>query len=214
MPDCKRWITRTQYDSRGSSWVRFTGNQSNTVNHVQVWRVRGLRATLRQDPDVISIGEIRDGETAEIATQASLTGHLVLCYILIQPGHNVQSWCWQLFITSTVRGIISQRLLRKLCRLSGRGKSWWLPKRSLARKGTKTYRQRLPKLQQHRPLGVSVTWVGACHCALQALIHEKAGELELEQAIRDQVPSIREAGFELVRQGLTTVEEVLRVTSV
>ena len=49
---------------------------------------------------------------------------------------------------------------------------------------------------------------------LQALIHEKAGELELEQAIRDQVPSIREAGFELVRQGLTTVEEVLRVTSV
>ncbi|MGB2375444.1 MAG: type II secretion system protein GspE, partial [Porticoccaceae bacterium] len=49
---------------------------------------------------------------------------------------------------------------------------------------------------------------------LQSLIHENAGEIELEQAIRQHVPSIREAGFELVRQGATTVEEVLRVTSV
>ena len=49
---------------------------------------------------------------------------------------------------------------------------------------------------------------------LQSLIHEDSGELELEQLIRQQVPSLREAGFELVRQGITTVEEVLRVTSV
>jgi general secretion pathway protein E len=49
---------------------------------------------------------------------------------------------------------------------------------------------------------------------LQSLIHEDSGELELEQAIRKTVPSIREAGFELVRQGKTTIEEVIRVTSV
>ena len=49
---------------------------------------------------------------------------------------------------------------------------------------------------------------------LQSLIHENAGEIELEQSIRQQVPSIREAGFNLVREGTTTVEEVLRVTSV
>jgi general secretion pathway protein E len=52
------------------------------------------------------------------------------------------------------------------------------------------------------------------NASLQALIHENAGEIELEQSIRKDVPSIREAGFELVRQGVTTVEEVLRVTSV
>jgi general secretion pathway protein E len=49
---------------------------------------------------------------------------------------------------------------------------------------------------------------------LQSLIHENAGEIELEESIRQRVPSIRDAGFELVRQGVTTVEEVLRVTSV
>ena len=49
---------------------------------------------------------------------------------------------------------------------------------------------------------------------LQSLIHKNAGEIELEQSIRQQVPSIREAGFNLVREGTTTVEEVLRVTSV
>jgi general secretion pathway protein E len=49
---------------------------------------------------------------------------------------------------------------------------------------------------------------------LQALIHENAGELELESAIRKNVPSIRDAGFDLVRRGVTTIEEVLRVTSI
>jgi len=49
---------------------------------------------------------------------------------------------------------------------------------------------------------------------LQSLIHKNAGEIELEQSIRQEVPSIREAGFNLVREGVTTIEEVLRVTSV
>ena len=86
---------------------------------------RGLRAILRQDPDVILIGEIRDGETAEIATQASLTGHLVLSTLHTNTAAGAITRLQDLgvdsfLLASTVRGIVSQRLLRKaLHRLPG-----------------------------------------------------------------------------------------------
>ena len=81
---------------------------------------RGLRAILRQDPDVILIGEIRDGETAEIATQASLTGHLVLSTLHTNTAAGAITRLQDLgvdsfLLASTVRGILSQRLMRKLC---------------------------------------------------------------------------------------------------
>ena len=81
---------------------------------------RGLRAILRQDPDVILIGEIRDGETAEIATQASLTGHLVLSTLHTNTAAGAITRLQDLgvdsfLLASTVRGIASQRLVRKLC---------------------------------------------------------------------------------------------------
>lgn len=81
---------------------------------------RGLKAILRQDPDVILIGEIRDGETAEIATQSSLTGHLVLSTLHTNTAAGAITRLQDLgvdafLLASTVRGILSQRLLRKLC---------------------------------------------------------------------------------------------------
>lgn len=184
---------------------------------------RGLRAILRQDPDVILIGEIRDGETAEIATQASLTGHLVLSTLHTNTAAGAVTRLQDLgvdsfLLASTVRGIISQRLMRKLC--------------TCCRKEVPAddYQRELLKL----PKGATIYQAQGCEACnntgfvgrqalfelvtvnapLQTLIHENAGEIELEQSIRENVPSIREAGFELVRQGVTTVEEVLRVTSV
>jgi len=184
---------------------------------------RGLRAILRQDPDVILIGEIRDGETAEIATQASLTGHLVLSTLHTNTAAGAITRLQDLgvdsfLLASTVRGIISQRLMRKLC--------------TSCRKEVPAddYQRELLKL----PKGATIFQSQGCeacsntgfagrqalfelvtvNASLQTLIHENAGEIELEQSIRKDVPSIREAGFELVKEGVTTVEEVLRVTSV
>ena len=184
---------------------------------------RGLRAILRQDPDVILIGEIRDGETAEIATQASLTGHLVLSTLHTNTAAGAITRLQDLgvdsfLLASTVRGIISQRLMRRLCA------------ECRVEVPADEYQSGLLNLQ----VGASIFQSNGCEgcnntgfsgrqalfelvsvdTSLQSLIHENAGEIELEQSIRQQVPSIREAGFDLVRQGVTTVEEVLRVTSV
>ena len=184
---------------------------------------RGLRAILRQDPDVILIGEIRDGETAEIATQASLTGHLVLSTLHTNTAAGAITRLQDLgvdsfLLASTVRGIISQRLLRKLCpdcREEVKADDY---QSSLlkVKKGTKIYQSKgCPACNNTGFSGRQALFeLVSVDASLQSLIHENAGELELEQAIREQVPSIREAGFDLVRQGLTTVEEVLRVTSV
>lgn len=184
---------------------------------------RGLRAILRQDPDVILIGEIRDGETAEIATQASLTGHLVLSTLHTNTAAGAITRLQDLgvdsfLLASTVRGIISQRLMRKLCHhccepaevnefnrslLGLEGGATVFQSKGCAKCNNTGFsgRQALFEL-------VTVD------APLQSLIHENAGEIELEESIRANVPSIREAGFELVRQGVTTIEEVLRVTSV
>ena len=184
---------------------------------------RGLRAILRQDPDVILIGEIRDGETAEIATQASLTGHLVLSTLHTNTAAGAITRLQDLgvdsfLLASTVRGIISQRLLRKLCpdcREEVKADDYQSSLLNV-RKGTKIYQSKgCPSCNNTGFSGRQALFeLVPVSASLQALIHENAGELELEQAIREQVPSIREAGFALVRQGLTTVEEVLRVTSV
>jgi general secretion pathway protein E len=184
---------------------------------------RGLRAILRQDPDVILIGEIRDGETAEIATQASLTGHLVLSTLHTNTAAGAITRLQDLgvdsfLLASTVRGIISQRLLRKLCpdcREEVKADDYQSSLLNV-RKGTKIYQSKgCPSCNNTGFSGRQALFeLVPVSASLQALIHENAGELELEQSIREQVPSIREAGFELVRQGLTTVEEVLRVTSV
>ncbi len=184
---------------------------------------RGLRAILRQDPDVILIGEIRDGETAEIATQASLTGHLVLSTLHTNTAAGAITRLQDLgvdsfLLASTVRGILSQRLMRRLCQHCRQEVE------------ADEYQRGLLNLEKGQTIYQSA---GCAECnntgfagrqalfelvtvdaPLQSLIHENAGEIELEESIRQRVPSIREAGFALVREGVTTVEEVLRVTSV
>ena len=183
---------------------------------------RGLRAILRQDPDVILIGEIRDGETAEIATQASLTGHLVLSTLHTNTAAGAITRLQDLgvdsfLLASTVRGIVSQRLLRKLCH------------QCRVSVEPNEFNRDLLQLKSGDPIYEAA---GCSECnntgfagrqalfelvsvdaPLQTLIHENAGEIELENLIRKRVPSIRQAGFDLVRQGATTIEEVLRVTS-
>lgn len=184
---------------------------------------RGLRAILRQDPDVILIGEIRDGETAEIATQASLTGHLVLSTLHTNTAAGAVTRLQDLgvdsfLLASTVRGIISQRLMRKLCTHCREEVVVDDYQRSLLNvpKDFSIYKSKGCEACNNTGFSgrQALFELVTVDASLQSLIHEDSGELELEQAIRKTVPSIREAGFELVRQGKTTIEEVIRVTSV
>ena len=183
---------------------------------------KGLRAILRQDPDVILVGEIRDEETAEISTQASLTGHLVLSTLHTNTASGAVTRMQDIgidsfLLSSTLRGVLAQRLVRRLCEEC---KTPFQPDQVTADE------LRLEAAAQ------IYTATGCAHCnatgydgrlgifelviidnQLQRLIHNEAGELEIEQAIRETVPSLRESGYDLVRRGLTTLEEILRVTS-
>lgn len=182
---------------------------------------RGLRAILRQDPDVVLIGEIRDGETAEIATQASLTGHLVLSTLHTNTAAGAIGRLQDLgvdgfLLASTVRGVVSQRLVRRLCPSCKQPHS------------SDDYSAALlsdRQLTLYQPSGCddcnqtgfsgrqAIFELVVVGPELQALVHDGAGELALETEIRRSVPSLRSAGLDLVAQGVTTIEEVLRVTS-
>lgn len=184
---------------------------------------RGLKAILRQDPDVILIGEIRDGETAEIATQSSLTGHLVLSTLHTNTAAGAITRLQDLgvdsfLLASTIRGILSQRLLRKLCHHCRKEAEPNEFNRDLLKlkKGHKIYEAGgCDKCNSTGYTGRQALFeLVTVDAALQTLIHENAGEIDLEAKIREQVPSIRQAGFALVGDGMTTIEEVLRVTSV
>lgn len=183
---------------------------------------RGLRAILRQDPDVILIGEIRDGETAEIAVQASLTGHLLLSTLHTNTAAGAVTRLHDLgidnfLLASTLRGVLAQRLVRKLC---DHCKEPYEADKLLRRiahfsKGALVYRGRGCEYcngtgyQGRRALFELVE----IDEPLQKLIHDGAGEGELEAAIRRTTPGILDEGYRLVAEGVTSIEEVLRVTT-
>ena len=184
---------------------------------------KGLRAILRQDPDVILLGEIRDGETAEIATQASLTGHLVLSTLHTNTAAGAVTRLHDLgvdsfLLSSTIRGILSQRLLRRLCvhcRETVKLNTYHIEQLGLDA-AAKIYEPRGCSSCKHsgydgRQALFELVKVDAY---LQSIIHEGSGEMDLETAIRQTVPSIREEGLRLVEKGITAIEEVLRVSSV
>jgi len=95
-------------------------NQIQVNNKVGLTFASGLRSILRQDPDIIMVGEIRDSETAQIATQAALTGHLVLSTLHTNRAHSainrlVDMGLERFLISSSLLGVMAQRLVRKLC---------------------------------------------------------------------------------------------------
>lgn len=183
---------------------------------------KGLRAMLRQDPDVILIGEIRDSETAEIATQASLTGHLVLSTLHTNTASGAVTRMQDLgvdgfLLASTLRGVLAQRLVRRLCDAC---------KQETAADALLAEKLGIPVASTiYTPAGcdqcnhtgfdgrLGIFELVTINDKLQRLIHDGAGEVEIEKSIRAEVPSIQQSGFAMVRDGLTTIEEVLRVTS-
>nr|CBA31605.1 General secretion pathway protein E [Curvibacter putative symbiont of Hydra magnipapillata] len=159
---------------------------------------KALRAILRQDPDVIMIGEIRDFETAQIAIQASLTGHLVLATLHTNDSASavtrlIDMGVEPFLLSSSLRGVLAQRLVRKLCK-------------SCAGKGCE-------QCGQTGYLGrTGVFELLVADDAIAELIHHNASEADIRHAALQQgmVP-LRDDGERLVSSGLTSREELMRV---
>jgi general secretion pathway protein E len=160
---------------------------------------KALRAILRQDPDVIMIGEIRDFETAQIAIQASLTGHLVLATLHTNDAASavtrlIDMGVEPFLLSSSLLGVMAQRLVRKLCpTCQGKG---------CADCSQTGYQGRTGIFEL-----LSTT------DALRALIHNRASEAQLrEAALQAGLVLMREDGERLVQSGVTSREELVRVT--
>jgi len=169
---------------------------------------KALRAILRQDPDVIMIGEIRDYETAQIAIQASLTGHLVLATLHTNDAPSAVTRLTDMgvepfLLSSSLLGVLAQRLVRKLCPVCKRmdGAGLWHPVGCAACANT-GYKGR-----------TGVYELMTATDEVRGLIHQKAAESELLTAAQGAgLRSMREDGARLIEQGITSAEEVLRVT--
>jgi general secretion pathway protein E len=168
---------------------------------------KALRAILRQDPDVIMIGEIRDFETAQIAIQASLTGHLVLATLHTNDAASAVTRLTDMgvepfLLSSSLLGVLGQRLVRKLCpvcKVPGNGA--WTP-RGCPSCGHTGYQGR-----------TGVFELMVADDKIRALIHNRTSEAEIrETAMASGMTLMRDDGDRLVREGVTSREEVLRVT--
>jgi len=173
--------------------------QTQVNTKIELTFAKALRAILRQDPDVIMIGEIRDRETAQIAIQASLTGHLVLATLHTNDAPSavtrlVDMGVEPFLLSSSLLGVLAQRLVRKVC-AHCRGKG-------CGACGNSGFQGRIGLFE-----------LMSIDEPLRALIHERAPEAALrEHAILHGMVPLRQAGDALVAQGLTTAAEVWRVT--
>jgi general secretion pathway protein E len=201
--------------------------QTQVNTKVDMTFARGLRAILRQDPDVVMIGEIRDVETAEIAVQASLTGHLVLSTLHTNSAVGSITRLMDMgvepfLISSSLVGIIAQRLVRVLCSecrepyLPDASTCEYLnlsPTLSDAEKPTIYRTKGCPECNHQGYKGrLGIYEVVKVDENLRELIHSRAGEQELERQARKSGPSINDDGIQKVLAGVTTIEEVIRVT--
>ena len=194
--------------------------QTQVNTKVEMTFARGLRAILRQDPDVVMVGEIRDLETAEIAVQASLTGHLVLSTLHTNTAAGAVTRLRDMgvepfLLSSSLIGVLAQRLVRVLdedtkipypateyeCRMLGADPANppTLYKPGEGPNGGFSGRTGIYELI-------------AVDDDMRGMIHDGVSEQELEKYARKFGPSIRADGRRRVLEGNTTLEEVLRVT--
>lgn len=186
----------------------------------------GLRHILRQDPDIIMIGEIRDLETAEIAIQASLTGHLVLSTLHTNDAPSaitrlVDMGIEPYLLSSSIIGVVAQRLLRKIC--SDCKKTYNPTDRELESIGLQRHQLKAGVLYQGEGCSVcfgsgykgrhGIYEIMVINNALKRQIVTSPDAVALRHIAQDSnMKSLLNHGSALVLQGITTIAEVLRVT--
>jgi general secretion pathway protein E len=198
--------------------------QTQVNSKVDMTFARGLRAILRQDPDVVMVGEIRDLETAEIAVQASLTGHLVLSTLhtnsAIGAVTRLQDMGIEPFLlSSSLIGVMAQRLVRLLCVECREqlevtdAEAQWLGRES----GSDTRAYRPKGCEKCKFTGyrgrTGIYELIEIDDAMRAMIHEGASEMAMLEVARARAPGILADGQRRVLAGETSMEEVMRVTT-
>ncbi|MER2492398.1 type II secretion system ATPase GspE [Catenovulum sediminis] len=197
--------------------------QTQVNTKVDMTFARGLRAILRQDPDVVMVGEIRDLETAHIAVQASLTGHLVMSTLHTNTAAGAITRLEDMgvepfLLSSSLLGVLAQRLVRTLCPHCKH------PHAPDARECEILGLENSQGTTIYRPSGCS-----ECNATgykgrsgihelltvteeIREMIHNGDGEQAIEKLVRQSTPSIRQDGCSKVLAGITSLEEVIRVT--
>ncbi len=197
--------------------------QTQVNTKVDMTFARGLRSILRQDPDVVMIGEIRDLETASIAVQASLTGHLVLSTLHTNSAIGAITRLRDMgvepfLLSSSLIGVMAQRLVRNLC-----------PHCKQPHEITEKERIWLGMNADDHTVIYSPEGCAECNhmgytgrsglyefipidSHLQNMIHEGEGEQAMEAYARTKTPSLSQDGKRMILQGKTSLEEVLRVS--
>ena len=199
-------------------------NQIHVQDSIGLSFATALRSILRQDPDIIMIGEIRDEVTARVAVQAALTGHLVLATLHTNdaPGAvarlldmNVEPY----LLSSAINGVIAQRLCRMVC--TGCRTKYYPAEHVLADAGIEEYAGRAFQkgggCQRCHNSGfagrVGIYEVMEVSPVLRRMVHRGAATHELREKVREQGGlSLREEGVAVALQGKSSLEEVLRVT--
>jgi general secretion pathway protein E len=197
--------------------------QTQVNTKVDMTFARGLRSILRQDPDVVMIGEIRDLETASIAVQASLTGHLVLSTLHTNSAIGAVTRLRDMgvepfLLASSLIGVMAQRLVRNLC-----------PHCKRPHEITAKEREWLGMAEDDNSEIYSAEGCSECNHMgyigrsglyefipidhkLHSMIHEGVGEQVMEDYARSMTPSLSQDGKRMILKGNTSLEEVLRVS--
>ncbi len=198
-------------------------NQVNVNPDIDFTFANALRSILRQDPNIIMIGEIRDIDTAQISVKAALTGHLVLSTIHTNSavktiGRLIDMGIDPFLVASSLSGIVAQRLVRRVCNVCARSESPTANEQEIFDR----YNIEIKKVR--RAVGcsscnnkgykgrVAVFEMLDVNDKIVRMIanHEKEYEI-LEQAQKDGTKLLVEAGLEKVKNGITTVEEILKL---
>jgi general secretion pathway protein E len=197
--------------------------QTQVNTKVDMTFARGLRAILRQDPDVVMIGEIRDQETASIAVQASLTGHLVLSTLHTNTAIGAITRLKDMgvepfLLSSSLEMVMAQRLVRVLCqacRVPHKPTHTECVRLSIA-EDDEIYQAKGCSLCKHTGYRgrTAIYELIPIDSELRQLIHEGAGEQTMLKHARKTAPSLMADGRRRVLAGETSLEEVLRVTAV
>ena len=200
-------------------------NQINVNRKAGLDFATGLRSILRADPDIVMVGEIRDGETARIAIEAALTGHMMLTTLHTNDAPGAIARLTKMgieafMIASAVDCVVAQRLARKLC--SHCKRRTIIPPQALADADIRVGAE----IEAYEPVGcgrcnqsgyrgrVGIYSVMTLSERIKEMAVEQAAEAEIATVAREEgMLTLREGGVAKVRAGLTSLEEVLRVTA-
>ena len=203
-------------------------NQVNVNPKVGLTFASALKAFLRQDPDIVMVGEIRDLETAEIAIKAAQTGHMVLSTLHTNSAPETLTRLRNMGVASfniatSVNLVIAQRLARRLCKSCKRPTN--VPKQSLLEMGFTEEDRANPDNVIYEPVGcsecregykgrVGIYEVMKIHPSISRIIMEDGNAIQIkDEAIKHGFRDLRRSGIMKVLQGTTSIQEMYRVTS-